>query len=67
MIISGIGRRVRLNDLRHGCGTAPDAAGVDLAVISRILGHAQLTTTMIYVHANAKHHADNMDKAFGKG
>jgi site-specific recombinase XerD len=36
--------------LRHTFGTAMAEAGVDLAVIQALLGHAHIDTTAVYVH-----------------
>lgn len=41
---------VRLHDLRHSCASILYANGVDLKTIQEILGHAQLTTTLMYTH-----------------
>jgi integrase len=38
-------RRVRLHDLRHGSASLMLAAGVDLALVSKILGHSQIAIT----------------------
>ena len=38
----------RLHDLRHTTGTMLAEAGVDFAVIKDILGHANISTTLIY-------------------
>jgi integrase len=38
----------RLHDLRHTTGTMLAEAGVDFAVIKDILGHSNISTTMIY-------------------
>jgi integrase len=41
----------RFHDLRHACATLRLEHGEDLAVVSRILGHASLSTTAdIYGH-----------------
>jgi integrase len=39
---------VRLHDARHTAGTLLGELHVDIHVIQRILGHAQVTTTRIY-------------------
>ncbi|HMJ28589.1 MAG TPA: site-specific integrase [Xanthobacteraceae bacterium] len=41
---------VRLYDLRHSAATLLLDAGVDLAIISKILGHEDVRTTMRYLH-----------------
>lgn len=38
-------RQVRLHDLRHGRASLLLAAGVDIAVVSKILGHGSLSIT----------------------
>jgi hypothetical protein len=38
-------RRIRLHDLRHGRASLMLAAGVDIAVVSKVLGHASIRTT----------------------
>lgn len=38
-------RRIRLHDLRHGRASLMLAAGIDIAVVSKILGHASIRTT----------------------
>ncbi len=44
-------RRVRLHDLRHGRASLLLAAGVDLAVVSKMLGHSSITITAdTYAH-----------------
>jgi integrase len=40
--------RHRLHDARHTAGTLLGEQHVDIHVIQRILGHAQVTTTRIY-------------------
>lgn len=41
----------RWHDLRHSCGSILAAHGVPLLEIQRILGHAQITTTGVYLHS----------------
>jgi hypothetical protein len=38
-------RRVRLHDLRHGAASLRLAAGVDIAIVSKILGHSSVAIT----------------------
>ena len=48
---AGLPVETRFYDLRHSCATLLRAQGVDLLVISRILGHSQLSTTAnVYTH-----------------
>jgi integrase len=39
-------RRVRLHDLRHGAASMRLAAGIDIAVVSKILGHSSIALTV---------------------
>lgn len=41
---------IRLHDLRHSCASILYANGTDLMTIQEVLGHAQLTTTIMYTH-----------------
>lgn len=43
-------KEIRLHDLRHSCASILYANGTDLMTIQEILGHAQLTTTIMYTH-----------------
>jgi hypothetical protein len=43
-----ITKDARLHDARHTCGTLLGELHVDMHVIQRILGHAQISTTRIY-------------------
>ena len=43
-------RRVTIHTLRHSYATHLLEAGVNIRVIQRYPGHAQLETTMIYLH-----------------
>jgi site-specific recombinase XerD len=45
---AGITKNARLHDARHTSGTLLGEQHVDLHVIQRILGHAQVSTTRIY-------------------
>ena len=64
-------RETRFYDLRHSCATLLRAQGVDLLVISRILGHSQLSTTAdIYTHVlppAMRDAADMMDALLAGG
>ncbi len=45
------GRRVRIHDLRHACGSFLFADGVDMRIIQGVLRHTRLATTAdVYVH-----------------
>jgi site-specific recombinase XerD len=47
-------RRVTIHTLRHSYATHLLEAGVNLRVIQKYLGHAQLETTMVYLHLTEK-------------
>lgn len=48
---AGIGRRVRIHDLRHAAGSYLFAGGVDIKVIQKTLRHTRMATTAdIYTH-----------------
>lgn len=44
------GRRIRFHDLRHTATTLLIANGVDVKTVKEICGHADISTTMNYVH-----------------
>ncbi len=46
---SGV-RQLRFHDLRHTAATLMIDRGVDLVTVSKILGHKEMKTTMIYLH-----------------
>lgn len=43
-------KNIRFHDLRHSCASILLAHGVDILTIQEILGHTQLSTTMMYTH-----------------
>jgi site-specific recombinase XerD len=51
-------RRVSVHTLRHSYATHLLESGVNLRVIQRYLGHAQLETTMVYLHLTQKGQED---------
>jgi integrase len=56
---------VVFHGLRHTFGSRCAAAGVPLATIMAWMGHADITTTMIYVHWQPQHDdADRLSRAF---
>jgi integrase len=66
--VDGVGRRLsprrRLRDLRHSFGSLLAAGGVDLVNIQAAMGHSQIQTTVIYVHAkDAKEQAHMFTRA----
>lgn len=48
-------KHVTAHTLRHSCAMRLLASGVDLAVIALWLGHEQVSTTNIYLHADMTH------------
>lgn len=48
---AGIARPARLHDLRHACASYALAGGADLKTVQRMLRHARISTTQVYVHA----------------
>jgi integrase len=60
---SGIGRRVRIHDLRHAMGSLLFDAGVPLKVIQKVLRHTRLATTAdIYTHVFDEARRDASDQ-----
>ena len=52
---AGVGKKgVSIHTLRHSYATHLLEAGVNLRVIQRYMGHAQLATTMLYLHLTQK-------------
>jgi integrase len=63
---AGITKDARLHDARHTCGTLLGELHVDMHVIQRILGHAQISTTRIYTDPTdplTRDAADRMGRA----
>jgi integrase len=63
-------RPIPIHDLRHACATLLLTAGEELAVISKVLGHADYSTTLkVYAHLDpkrAKAAAGRIDAALGR-
>ena len=53
---------VRLHDLRHTCASLLLECGVDITIIREILGHSDISTTMIYVHIHNNAKKDALNK-----
>ena len=51
-------KAVSVHTLRHSYATHLLEAGVNLRVIQRYMGHAQLETTMVYLHLTQKGQED---------
>lgn len=50
LIPAKIGKRISMHCARHTFATLAASAGIPPATVQKILGHRQLTTTMIYYH-----------------
>lgn len=47
-------KKLRFHDLRHSCASILHANGYSIKTVQEILGHKQLTTTIMYTHAYEK-------------
>ena len=47
-------KRMRFHDLRHTFGTRLGEAGASPYAVARLMGHASVETSMIYVHTEAE-------------
>lgn len=58
---------VTFHDLRRSCGTLMIQAGVDLYVVSKVLGHSSTTVTQArYAHLQIDRMAEGLGRTFGK-
>ena len=56
---------LRFHDLRHTFGSLLASGGVDLVSIKSYMGHANMSTTMIYLHhVSAKDAAEKLTRLF---
>lgn len=54
---------IPLHGLRHSCATLLNYLSVDIITISKVLGHAQASTTMdVYAHAFGELNREASDK-----
>lgn len=59
-------RRSATHAFRHTFGTQAVAGDVPLDVVQKVLGHASLQTTTLYVQAEKKRSIDELGRFFGK-
>ncbi len=60
------GKRVRFHDLRHTATTLIISSGVDIKTVKEICGHADIATTMGYIHL-LEENVVNVSKVFSLG
>lgn len=57
---------VTFHDLRRSCGSLMVQAGVDIYVVSRVLGHSSVEVTQkVYAHLKTEQLRSGLEKAFG--
>lgn len=62
VIAAKVRPRFRLYDLRHTFGTRSAMAGVDLATLKELMGHAAISVTMRYIHPTPEHKREAVRK-----
>lgn len=60
-----LGIRLPPHKLRHTCASYLLYHGAALETIQRVLGHADIQTTMIYLHVPQKRQEDELARIFG--
>ena len=60
----GFNELTRVHDLRHTFNSLMQMNGVDPATMSRILGHKNIETTMIYTHQTSEHLKKSIEKIY---
>jgi len=58
----GCGITARLHDLRHSAATYMLMSDIDIRTVQEILGHASISTTMLYTHVVSDHLKNEMKK-----
>ena len=59
---AGIDRNITFHSFRHTFATRLLGKGVDISVVSKLLNHKDLATTMIYTHVGKQDKMDAIDK-----
>ena len=54
--------RFSLHDFRHSFASHAIMAGTDLTTLKELMGHADISTTMIYAHVTPDHHRRTIDR-----
>lgn len=67
LLISDISKEVNVHMLRHSYATHLLEDGVNIVTVQRLLGHANIETTMVYLHVCTLPHSlpcSPLDKVF---